>query len=70
MAGGVAIGASADMLIGAHGSFIIGGFAGIVSTLGFNFLKPKLAKTLGLDDSCGVHNLHGLPGKLILTLLF
>ncbi len=37
------------MAIGAAGSMIIGGFAGIVSVLGFIFLSPILYKKMGLD---------------------
>lgn len=64
LAGGVAIGATADMNIGAHGAFIIGGFAGIISVIGFNFLQPKLKALIHLDDTCGIHNLHALPGVI------
>lgn len=64
LAGGVAIGATADFNLGAHGAFIIGGFAGIISVIGFNFLQPKLQKLIHLDDTCGIHNLHALPGVI------
>jgi ammonium transporter Rh len=40
----------------------IGFSAGVISTLGFMFLSPKLESKIGLYDSCGVHNLHGIPG--------
>ncbi len=43
------IGASADMVVGAAGAMIIGGFAGIVSVLGFIFLSPILYKKIKLD---------------------
>ena len=52
------------MDLGAHGAYIIGGIAGIISTLGFNFLSPFLHKKLHLDDTCGIHNLHALPGLI------
>ena len=28
------------------------------------FLQPWLAKKLKIHDTCGVHNLHGMPGVL------
>jgi ammonium transporter Rh len=35
-----------------------------MSTCGYVKLSPKLESTIGLRDTCGVHNLHGLPGIL------
>lgn len=64
LAGGVAVGTCADMSIGPFGAMLIGLVAGIVSTLGFKYLSPVLASTLGIQDTCGVHNLHGMPGIL------
>ncbi|KAM4772625.1 ammonium transporter Rh type A [Rhinophrynus dorsalis] len=64
LAGGVAVGTCADMNIGPFGAMIIGFTAGIISTLGFKFLTPILASKLKIQDTCGVHNLHGLPGIL------
>lgn len=64
LAGGVAVGTCADMNIGPFGAMLIGFIAGIVSTLGFKYLTPVLASSLGIQDTCGVHNLHGMPGIL------
>lgn len=64
LAGGVAVGTCADMNIGPFGAMLIGVCAGIISTLGFKFLSPVLASSLGIQDTCGVHNLHGMPGIL------
>ncbi|KAL4630569.1 ammonium transporter Rh type A [Arapaima gigas] len=64
LAGGVAVGTCADMAIGPFGAMLIGFLAGIISTLGFKFLSPILASTLCIQDTCGVHNLHGMPGIL------
>ncbi|KAI7800029.1 Rhesus blood group-associated glycoprotein, partial [Triplophysa rosa] len=64
LAGGVAVGTCADMNIQPFGAMLIGVVAGIISTLGFKFLTPILASKLGIQDTCGVHNLHGMPGIL------
>ncbi|XP_060773882.1 ammonium transporter Rh type A [Neoarius graeffei] len=64
LAGGVAVGTCADMAIAPFGAMLIGVIAGIISTLGFKFLTPILASSLGIQDTCGVHNLHGMPGIL------
>uniref|UniRef100_G3P649 Ammonium transporter Rh type A n=1 Tax=Gasterosteus aculeatus aculeatus TaxID=481459 RepID=G3P649_GASAC len=64
LAGGVAVGTCADMAIGPYGAMLIGFVAGIISTVGFKYLTPILASNLGIQDTCGVHNLHGMPGIL------
>nr|AJA37519.1 Rh ammonia channel type A [Sciaenops ocellatus] len=64
LAGGVAVGTCADMNIGPFGAMLIGLVAGTISTIGFKFLSPILASNLGIQDTCGVHNLHGMPGIL------
>ncbi|XP_063819563.1 ammonium transporter Rh type A-like [Pseudophryne corroboree] len=61
LAGGVAIGISAD-LISPGGAFAVGCLASIACTLGFQYLSPFLAKKVKVQDQCGIHNLHGLPG--------
>eukprot|EP00744_Colponema_vietnamica_P003548 GILI01005426.1.p1 GENE.GILI01005426.1~~GILI01005426.1.p1 ORF type:complete len:612 (-),score=228.29 GILI01005426.1:143-1978(-) len=64
LAGGVAVGAAADMFINPGGAMAIGAVAGIVSVLGYIYLTPLLKRTLKLDDTCGIHNLHGMPGLI------
>ncbi|MEQ2275564.1 hypothetical protein XENORESO_005506 [Xenotaenia resolanae] len=46
------------------GSMIVGFLAGIISVLGFKYLSPILEAKLKIQDTCGVHNLHGMPGIL------
>ncbi|XP_067840575.1 ammonium transporter Rh type A-like [Heptranchias perlo] len=62
LAGGVAAGTSADMMIYPYGGLLIGFIAGIISTVGFKYLTPIFASKLNIHDTCGVHNLHGMPG--------
>ncbi len=64
LAGGVAVGGSSDLVIGPGGAILLGAIAGTISTVGFAKLSDILKRTIGLDDSCGVHNLHGMPGVL------
>lgn len=64
LAGGVAVGSSADLVIGANGAMILGFLAGTISVLGYVYIGPFLNKKLHMEDTCGVHNLHGMPGLL------
>jgi len=43
---------------------IIGLIAGAISTYGFAMLQEKQEKFHKIIDSCGVSNLHGIPGIL------
>ena len=45
-------------------AILIGIFAGTVSTFGFSRLMFFLERTIGLHDTCGIFNLHGLPGVI------
>jgi hypothetical protein len=64
LAGGVAVGACADMYMEPAGAMLIGSFTAVVSVLGYVYLSPWLASKAGLFDTCGVHNLHGMPGVI------
>jgi len=64
LAGGVAVGASADMMVTPVGALIIGTLTGIISTCGFRWVTPFLADKLKTHDTCGVNNLHGMPALL------
>ena len=94
-AGGVSIGAVANLIVTPAVSILIGIIAGSVSTLGITsvgrmkkptsykkrrrffsfslrlnciagyiYLTPLLQSKIPLFDTCGVHNLHGMPGLL------
>lgn len=64
LAGGVAVGSSSDLVIQPWGALMIGLVAGLVSVVGYEKITPWLSRVTGLDDTCGVHNLHGMPGVL------
>eukprot|EP01100_Stratorugosa_tubuloviscum_P011474 TRINITY_DN5122_c3_g1_i1.p1 TRINITY_DN5122_c3_g1~~TRINITY_DN5122_c3_g1_i1.p1 ORF type:complete len:427 (-),score=201.94 TRINITY_DN5122_c3_g1_i1:114-1394(-) len=64
LAGGVAMGVAADLNLQPGGAIGIGVIAGALSTTGYKFLMPFLRKKLLIQDVCGVHNLHGMPGIL------
>ena len=61
LAGGVAMGAACGLVIGPGGALITGLISGTVSVLGYRGLTPKLESAIGLRDTCGVLNLHGIP---------
>merc|ERR1712055_856332 len=64
LAGGVAVGACADMMLTPGGAVLVGAIAAVLSVCGFSFVQPFLCEKLKIHDSCGVNNLHGMPGLL------
>uniref|UniRef100_A0A7S2F9Z0 Ammonium transporter AmtB-like domain-containing protein n=1 Tax=Florenciella parvula TaxID=236787 RepID=A0A7S2F9Z0_9STRA len=60
LAGGVAIGAVCNLKIGPAVALATGLGAGFFSCIGTTYVQSALEKA-GLHDTCGVHNLHGLP---------
>lgn len=63
LAGGVAIGSSCDLICEPWVAISVGMAGGILSSLGFSKMGPWISESkLGLQDSCGVHSLHGMPG--------
>jgi len=63
LAGGVAIG-SACAHTTPKASLVLGAIAGVLSVIGFAIIQPRVQKALKGIDTCGVHNLHGMPGML------
>ncbi|PIO77495.1 ammonium transporter [Teladorsagia circumcincta] len=64
LAGGVAIGTTANVVLHPLHALIVGVIAGLISVIGFRYITPLLSKKLGAHDTCGVNNLHGMPGVL------
>lgn len=61
LAGGVAIGATFDHATHLE-AMVIGLLAGLISTVGFSIFQSKQEKFHKIIDTCGVSNLHGIPG--------
>ncbi|RVE72034.1 hypothetical protein OJAV_G00057620 [Oryzias javanicus] len=64
LAGGVAVGTAAEFMLMPYGSLIVGFCCGILSTLGYIYITPFLEKRLKIQDTCGIHNLHAMPGVI------
>jgi ammonium transporter Rh len=62
LAGGVAIGSAANLKLVPGFSVATGMLAACISTLGYHYVTPALERAIRLHDTCGVHNLHGMPG--------
>jgi ammonium transporter Rh len=65
LAGGVAIGAPSGVVANLGVSLAIGIFAGFMSVFAYTKIMPKIEHGfLGIHDTCGAHNLHGIPGLM------
>ena len=63
LAGGVAVGATCNVISPA-GAFGVGLLAGTLCVVGYVVVQPRIQSPLKIVDTCGVHNLHGMPGLL------
>ena len=45
-------------------AFAIGVLAGVICVVGYVFVQPRIQAGLKIVDTCGVHNLHGMPGLM------
>ena len=61
LAGGVVMGAGADLLTEGYVAYLVGSLTGIVSTLLFSY-SALLLKPLRIYDVAGIFNLHAMPG--------
>jgi len=61
LAGGVAIGATCNV-VSPQLALTIGAIAGALCVFGFAVVQPSIKKVFRIVDTCGVHNLHGMPG--------
>ncbi len=61
LAGGVAMGAACTLQMTPGGALAVGSAAGLLSVCGYVFTTPFLDRLIGLGDTCGIHNLHGMP---------
>ncbi|KAL2088323.1 hypothetical protein ACEWY4_015222 [Coilia grayii] len=64
LAGGVAMGTAAEFMIQPYGALIVGFCCGILSTLGYLVFTPFMERVLKIQDTCGIHNLHAMPGVI------
>uniref|UniRef100_A0A914C273 Ammonium transporter AmtB-like domain-containing protein n=1 Tax=Acrobeloides nanus TaxID=290746 RepID=A0A914C273_9BILA len=64
LAGGVAIGTTANVVLNPVHALLVGTVAGALSVVGYEYITPWLDHKLQIQDTCGVNNLHGMPGVL------
>lgn len=60
----MAIGSCADLPITPIAAVSIGVFASFVSVFGYTTLQPFLEEKFRFLDTCGILNLHGMPGLI------
>jgi ammonium transporter Rh len=62
LAGGVAMGCNSNIIVLPFGSMLVGVGAGTVACLGYVYLQPWLRRKQFVHDTCGILNLHAMPG--------
>ncbi|EJW83634.1 ammonium transporter [Wuchereria bancrofti] len=61
LAGGIAIGTVANIILEPFYALLIGCLGAFVSVLGNHYIRPFGIRSLGLHDTRGVGSIHGLP---------
>jgi len=56
------MGAACDMIVKPYYAMICGFVIGAISAFGYAYLTPWLKTYIKLHDTCGIHNLHAMPG--------
>ncbi|KAI6185847.1 Ammonium-transp domain-containing protein [Aphelenchoides besseyi] len=65
LSGGVAVATVANVILYPHHALLVGAIAAFISVIGHVWVTPRiLERRFQLFDTCGVHNLHGLPSLL------
>jgi ammonium transporter Rh len=62
LAGGVIMGAACDLIVKPYYAMLCGWAIGALSAFGYAYMGPWLKEKILLHDTCGIHNLHALPG--------
>ncbi|KAI9919323.1 hypothetical protein PsorP6_017769 [Peronosclerospora sorghi] len=62
LAGGVAMGTSCNLAISPAAAITVGLVVGIASVVGYRFVSPRFERVLRMSDTCGIFNLHAVPG--------
>jgi len=62
LAGGVIIGTVSDLVTTSWEAILIGVLGGAISLFGFEKLSAFISNKFNIYDTCGINNLHGLPG--------
>ncbi|KAI1895100.1 hypothetical protein AGOR_G00102820 [Albula goreensis] len=62
LAGGVAVGVAMSVVNMPGIAMTTGLLAGLMSSLGFRYIKPSLQTVFKCRDTCGVLSVHGMPG--------
>eukprot|EP00112_Aurelia_sp_Birch-Aquarium-sp1_P006324 Seg1700.6 transcript_id=Seg1700.6/GoldUCD/mRNA.D3Y31 product="Ammonium transporter Rh type B" protein_id=Seg1700.6/GoldUCD/D3Y31 len=64
LAGGIAIGAVAQLIIPPWGTLLIGVVGSLISVIGYRYILGKLERRFKMFDTRGVLAVHGFPGLL------